>query len=300
MDFSAFMALADGCSPRVDIRPLTEIVRAASGFEPLSLTIYGRKPIKILATSKDEAIALAMQAKVGAQDVRLGLAGLTFGDLDKTGISVANAFESCSSLRAAAQILDEDPKHFSSEKTAVVPNLAGAKVSPKEEFDREADLREEQPTPPGTATLIVSQAPPKKRWDVFGAGSGKSLLVYESSPSPREGTSRKSHLPPQWSSKFMTPSFARRFSFHLLASVAVPLILSGPALAQSANVERVLQNIVDALTGNVAKLLATLAIIITGMSWMFGYLDLRRAGYVILGVAILFGAAEIVSTLTGR
>jgi len=98
----------------------------------------------------------------------------------------------------------------------------------------------------------------------------------------------------------MTPSFARRLFLHLLAGVAITLALDEPALAQSANVERVLQNIVDALTGNVAKLLATLAIIITGMTWMFGYLDLRRAGYVILGVAILFGAAEIVSTLTGK
>ena len=94
--------------------------------------------------------------------------------------------------------------------------------------------------------------------------------------------------------------FVRRLSFLLLVGAAMALALAEPAAAQSANVERVLQNIVDALTGNVAKLLATLAIIITGMTWMFGYLDLRRAGYVILGVAILFGAAEIVTTLTGK
>lgn len=181
MDFSAFISLAESCSPRVDIRPLIEIVRAASVFEPLSLTIYGSKPIKILATSKDEAIALAMQAKVGAQDVRLGLAGLTFGDLDKTGIGVADAFESCPSLRAAVQILNENPKHFSRGKTAAVLRATGANVSPSREFDREADLREERPTPPESATLADLQAPPKKQWDVFGAGSGKSLLVYETS-----------------------------------------------------------------------------------------------------------------------
>ncbi len=95
-------------------------------------------------------------------------------------------------------------------------------------------------------------------------------------------------------------SLSRRLSLLLLSGMVATLAFGEPAAAQSANVEKVLQNIVDALTGNVAKLLATLAIIITGMSWMFGYLDLRRAGYVILGVAILFGAAEIVSTLTGR
>ena len=46
-------------------------------------------------------------------------------------------------------------------------------------------------------------------------------------------------------------------------------------------------------------LLATLAVIIVGIAWMFGYLDLRKAAYVVLGVAITFGASEVVSTLTG-
>ena len=85
-----------------------------------------------------------------------------------------------------------------------------------------------------------------------------------------------------------------------LAALALTIVFIEPALAQTANVEKVLQNIVDALTGNIAKLLATLAVIITGLAWMFGYLDLRRAGFVIMGVAILFGASEIVGTLTGK
>lgn len=181
MDFSAFMALAEGCAPRVDKRPLIEIVQAASGFEPLSLTIDERKLIKILATSKDEAIALAMQAKVGKQNVRLGLVGLTFGDLDKTGISVADAFESCPSLRAAAQILNDDPKHFSRGKAAAALSAAGAKLPVDGEFDH----GEERPTPQERSTPTESRETPKKQWDVFGGSSGKSLLVYGTSPSPR-------------------------------------------------------------------------------------------------------------------
>src|SRR3954462_11140971 len=85
-----------------------------------------------------------------------------------------------------------------------------------------------------------------------------------------------------------------------LLALVIVVFLTEPAAAQTANVEKVLQNIVDALTGNIAKLLATLAVIITGLAWMFGYLDLRRAGFVIMGVAILFGASEIVGTLTGK
>ena len=96
-------------------------------------------------------------------------------------------------------------------------------------------------------------------------------------------------------------TFSRRHAtvLTLMALVAMTALIE-PATAQTANVEKVLQNIVDALTGNIAKLLATLAVIITGLAWMFGYLDLRRAGFVIMGVAILFGASEIVGTLTGK
>ncbi|HEV2555145.1 MAG TPA: TrbC/VirB2 family protein [Bosea sp. (in: a-proteobacteria)] len=82
-------------------------------------------------------------------------------------------------------------------------------------------------------------------------------------------------------------------------AAALVLFAAEPALAQTANIEGVLQNIVTMLTGNVARLLATLAVIIVGIAWMFGYLDLRKAAYVVLGVAIVFGASEVVSTLTG-
>lgn len=96
------------------------------------------------------------------------------------------------------------------------------------------------------------------------------------------------------------PISYRHVALLALMGGALTVALVEPAAAQTANVEKVLQNIVDALTGNIAKLLATLAVIITGLAWMFGYLDLRRAGFVIMGVAILFGASEIVGTLTGK
>ncbi len=84
----------------------------------------------------------------------------------------------------------------------------------------------------------------------------------------------------------------------LIAGI-LTLTLVEPALAQAANIEGVLQKVVDMLTGEVARLLAIIAFIVVGIAWMFGYLDLRKAAYVVLGVAIVFGASEIVSTLTG-
>ncbi len=77
------------------------------------------------------------------------------------------------------------------------------------------------------------------------------------------------------------------------------LVVAEPAFAQVAGIEGVLKNIETMLTGAIAKSLATIAVIITGIAWMFGYLDLRKAAYVVLGVAIVFGASQIVNMLTG-
>jgi len=77
------------------------------------------------------------------------------------------------------------------------------------------------------------------------------------------------------------------------------LALASPAFAQAANIEGLLQNVVDMLTGNTARLLAVLAVVIVGVLWMFGLFDLRRAAIVVLGIVVVFGAAEIVNLITG-
>lgn len=89
----------------------------------------------------------------------------------------------------------------------------------------------------------------------------------------------------------------RLFAAALIAG-ASSLLLAQPAFA-SANIEGLLQNVVDMLTGNTARLLAVLAVVVVGILWMFGLFDLRRAAIVVLGIIVVFGAAEIVNLITG-
>ena len=97
----------------------------------------------------------------------------------------------------------------------------------------------------------------------------------------------------------MTLSTVRRRQCAVGAiALATTLMSVQPAFA-SANVEGLLQNVVDMLTGNTARLLAILAVVIVGILWMFGLFDLRRAAIVILGIVVVFGAAEIVGLITG-
>lgn len=84
-----------------------------------------------------------------------------------------------------------------------------------------------------------------------------------------------------------------------MTTAVVILATMEPAFAQAAGIENVLQNIVDMLTGNIARLLAVIAIIVICISWMFGYMDLRKAGFWIIGIGGIFGATELVNTIVG-
>lgn len=98
----------------------------------------------------------------------------------------------------------------------------------------------------------------------------------------------------------ISKSHTRAFAATALMAVVFSASMIEPAFAQNAGgIETVLQNIVNMLTGNVMKLVATIAIIVVGIAWMFGYLDLRKAAYCVLGIGVAYGAPQIVSTLAG-
>lgn len=92
-------------------------------------------------------------------------------------------------------------------------------------------------------------------------------------------------------------SLPRRLGAGVSIAFALTFGLAEPAFAQ--DVGGFLQNFVDFLTGNNARLLAVAAVVIVGFLWMFGLFDLRRAAIVVLGIVVVFGAAEIVDMITG-
>lgn len=91
----------------------------------------------------------------------------------------------------------------------------------------------------------------------------------------------------------------RRYAAPALMAAVILAGAVEPSFAQAAGIESVLQNIVSMLTGNIAKLLAVIAVIIICIAWMFGYMDLRKAGFWILGIGGIFGATELVNTIVG-
>jgi type IV secretory pathway VirB2 component (pilin) len=102
----------------------------------------------------------------------------------------------------------------------------------------------------------------------------------------------------------MTPRAPTRLAVVLVLSAATLAMAASPALAQTTtaaggNIGTFIQNIIGILTNNVVRGLAIIAVIVTGIATMFGHLDLRRAGTVILGIIVIFSAAAIVDQVVG-
>ena len=102
----------------------------------------------------------------------------------------------------------------------------------------------------------------------------------------------------------MTPNPLTRSGSTIALAGLIVCTAAGPAFAQATgatggNIGTFIENIISILNSNVIRGLAVIAIIVTGIAWMFGHLDLRRAGSVIVGIIVIFSAAGLVDLMVG-
>ena len=92
----------------------------------------------------------------------------------------------------------------------------------------------------------------------------------------------------------------KQISNLFVASLALFLLIAEPALAQSIDlspIQSLLQGIVDALTGPLGVVIATLAVLGVFLSWFFNIIDLRQALWVLVGIAGVATAPTIVAAV---
>ncbi|MBS8224625.1 MULTISPECIES: TrbC/VirB2 family protein [Rhodobacterales] len=88
----------------------------------------------------------------------------------------------------------------------------------------------------------------------------------------------------------------------LITLAALLIVAAEPALAQSIDlspIQSLLQGIVDALTGPLGVVIATLAVLGVFLSWFFNIIDLRQALWVLVGIAGVAAAPTIVAAVFG-
>ena len=185
MEAADIETLIDRCTAPTLARPVAAIMRQASEFEPLLLTIAGRRPIRVLADSKPEAIALTSEAAAAGHPVRVGLAQLDAAGLKAAGLTIAAAFDPCAHIAGVGRVFQERKAllvssglddaaaseratgSFKSDRTAVPP-AAAAKPDTASRRKTKSDGPEEE--------IASAKDPPS--WIVYGAQRGSALLIY--------------------------------------------------------------------------------------------------------------------------
>lgn len=84
------------------------------------------------------------------------------------------------------------------------------------------------------------------------------------------------------------------------ATAIIILCIAEPAMAQDINLDPIqnfLQGLVDALTGPLGMVIATLALVGVFITWFFGIIDFRQAMWVVIAIAGIGGATTMVSAL---
>ena len=97
-----FEALALNCAPTVALDVLIGIASIESGVSPLSFR-DGEQLVDV--SNPGEGVSAILGAGERGKELGIGLMGLTPARLQTIGVSIADAFDPCVSMRAAAELM---------------------------------------------------------------------------------------------------------------------------------------------------------------------------------------------------
>lgn len=84
----------------------------------------------------------------------------------------------------------------------------------------------------------------------------------------------------------------------MLTALAMPQVAMAQDLFGTG--DTFIDNVVDFLTGGFARSVAIIAVIGLGLAAAFGKFDMKRAGWSIFGIILIFGAAAIVDSISAN
>lgn len=202
------LALVAQCSPSVAPETMLSVVQVESGFDPLVIGVNGSSRTTLSPTSVSDAVAKASSLIASGRNIDLGLAQINSRNLGWLGLSVADAFDPCRNLEAAARVLE---KGYSAEDAArlgvqpalraalsrynsgsptrgvengYVARVTGAAAAVVPSIQVASTARPGRSTP-ATDTNASDHSPPS--WDVFGGSASNSFVLHI--PTPSEGDS---------------------------------------------------------------------------------------------------------------
>jgi type IV secretion system protein VirB1 len=102
-----FVLLAAQCAPSINIRTLGSLVRQESRANPFAINIDGAKALDHQPTTQAEAMVTAQALLTQGDNIDVGLGQINSRNFQWLGLSLAQLFDPCENLRAAAQVLSD-------------------------------------------------------------------------------------------------------------------------------------------------------------------------------------------------
>ncbi|WP_062236782.1 lytic transglycosylase domain-containing protein [Aureimonas sp. N4] len=106
LELAAIIELASKCSPTVAPETMAAIIRVESGFNPYAIGINAGTPLDRQPSSADEAVAQAVVLLKAGANIDLGLGQINSSNLEWLGLTVADAFDACRNVAAAARVIE--------------------------------------------------------------------------------------------------------------------------------------------------------------------------------------------------
>jgi type IV secretion system protein VirB1 len=105
LTLGAVMALSQQCAPGIALEAIVPQIHVESHFNELAIGVNNGP--KVHARSLADAVTLATRYIQAGYSVDLGLAQINSKNLPRLGLTVEQAFDACTSLRAAETVLTE-------------------------------------------------------------------------------------------------------------------------------------------------------------------------------------------------
>jgi len=146
---AAILSLALQCAPSVDPRMLAGIGQQESAGDPLALHVNKMPPgwLQPRASTTTEAAHIAAQYIAAGYSVDLGLMQVNSRNLDLLGLGLADAFDACRSVSAAAKLIEMMSRYNTGRPHAGIQNGYAPAVIARMHAIKVADTPSAPPVP---------------------------------------------------------------------------------------------------------------------------------------------------------
>jgi len=106
VNLETLLALLVACAPQVDPRTATALVEVESSLHPHAIGVVGGQ-LQRQPRTRPEALATARALQTDGWNFSIGLAQINVHNLPRLGLSLEQAFDPCTNLRAMQTVLGE-------------------------------------------------------------------------------------------------------------------------------------------------------------------------------------------------